>query len=209
MRRDGLGTHALPCQGPHHLEKADVAARLKERYRSEILPHMRERFQYKNVMEVPKVDKVVVNMGVGDAPAEPRMMEMAMEELAAITGQKPSIRRARRSIAGFKVREDAQIGCMVTLRGDRMYEFMDRLLNVALPRIRDFRGLSPKSFDPFGNYTMGLREQTVFPEVDIDGVQRVRGMNITFVIRNARSVDESRELLSQFGLPFRKPDAAN
>jgi len=180
-----------------------VPARLRETYQKKILPEMREQFQFGNVMEVPRLEKVVVNMGVGDAQTEPRMLDAAMSELGAVTGQKPSIRRARKSIAGFKVREGAKIACMVTLRGDRMYEFVDRLFNVVIPRIRDFRGLSPNSFDKAGNYTLGLREQTIFPEITIDSVARVRGMNITFVIRNARSAEESRELLRKFGMPFR------
>ncbi len=180
-----------------------MAPRLKERYRTTIVPEMREQFKYENVMQVPNLEKIVVNMGVGDAPGEPRMMETAMSELATITGQKPSVRKARRSIAGFKVRAGAPIGCMVTLRSDRMYEFMDRLFNIAIPRIRDFRGISPTSFDRQGNFTIGLREQAIFPEVNIDAVVRARGMNVTFVINNARSIGESRELLRKFGMPFR------
>jgi large subunit ribosomal protein L5 len=154
-------------------------------------------------MEVPKLEKIVVNIGVGDAQQEPRMLEAAMAELGAISGQKPSIRKAKKSIAGFKVRQGAKIACMVTLRGERMYEFMDRLFNIAIPRIRDFRGVPANSFDVFGNYTLGLREQTIFPELNIDSVARVRGMNITFVIKNSRATEESRELLRKFGMPFR------
>ncbi len=180
-----------------------MAARLKELYRTTILPELKKELGRENVMNVPKLEKIVVNVGVGDSQTEPRLMEEAMESLALITGQKGSIRTARRSIAGFKVREGAKIGCMTTLRGDRMYEFLDRLLNVAIPRIRDFRGVSPKSFDKQGNYTMGLREQTIFPEIDIDSVSRVRGMNITFVIKNTNSADDSRALLRRFGMPFR------
>lgn len=179
-----------------------MVPRLKERYQKTILPELKEKFGCANVMEVPRLEKIVVNMGVGDANTEARFMEMAINELAVITGQKPSIRKARRSISNFKLREGQNIGCMVTLRGNRMYEFMDRLFNVAMPRIRDFRGLSPKSFDKFGNYTLGLREQTVFPELNIDKVQRVRGMNITFVVKNAQGSEQSFELLKQFGLPF-------
>jgi large subunit ribosomal protein L5 len=145
----------------------------------------------------------VVNMGVGDSQTDPRLMEAAVKELGQITGQKASIRKARRSISGFKLREGANIGCMVTLRGERMYEFLDRLLSVAIPRIRDFRGLSPTSFDKFGNYTMAVREQLIFPEINLDDVTRVRGMNITLVIRNSKSSEESRELLRKFGMPFR------
>ncbi len=180
-----------------------MAARLKERYKTAIAKEMQAQFQYKNVMEIPKLTKIVVNMGVGDAPTDPRFLETATTELAAITGQKPSVRTARKSISNFKLREGAKIGCMVTLRGERMYEFMDRLFNVALPRIRDFRGVAPNGFDGQGNYTLGLREQTIFPEIKVDNVARVRGMNVTFVIQNARSHDESRELLRKFGMPFR------
>lgn len=180
-----------------------MAARLKELYDKKILAEMRGQFRYENVMQVPRLEKIVINMGIGDGQTDPRMMENALAELSAITGQKPSIRKARKSIANFKVREGANIGCMVTLRGQRMYEFMDRLVNVAIPRIRDFRGISPKSFDKFGNFTLGLREQTIFPEVNMDAVTRVRGMNVTFVISQSRSADESRELLRKFGMPFR------
>jgi len=157
----------------------------------------------KNILAVPRLEKIVINMGVGDAIGEPRMLEAAMNELGLITGQKPAIRKARKSIASFKVRQGANIACMVTLRGERMYEFMDRLFNVAIPRIRDFRGISPNSFDGHGNFTLGLKEQTIFPEINIDNVLRVRGMNITFVIRNAHSADESRALLKALGMPFR------
>jgi len=180
-----------------------VAARLYEYYRESIIPELREQFGYANIMEVPKIDKVVVNMGVGDAIQDPRYMESAQAELTQITGQKPAIRKARKSISNFKVREGANIGCMVTLRGKRMYEFMDRLLNVAIPRVRDFRGVSKNGFDKQGNYTLGLREQTIFPEININNVTRVRGMNVTFVVKNARNTDESRELLRKFGMPFR------
>ena len=180
-----------------------MPARLKERYKDTIHAEMREQFTFANPMEVPKLEKIVVNMGVGDAQTEPRLLDAAMAELALITGQKASIRKARRSIAGFKLREGSKIACMVTLRGERMYEFMDRLFNVVIPRVRDFRGVSPASFDQAGNYTMGLREQTIFPEVSIDDVSHVRGMNVTFVIANNRDTDESRELLRKFGMPFK------
>jgi len=179
-----------------------VAPRLKERYANEILPRMREQFGYKNVMQAVKVEKVVVNMGVGDATQDLRLLETALTELGVITGQKGCIRKARRSISNFKLRAGAQVGCMVTLRGNRMYEFMDRLFNVAIPRIRDFRGISPRGFDKFGNFTLGLREQTIFPEINIDKITKVRGMNITFVIKNSKSPEESRELLRQLGMPF-------
>ena len=180
-----------------------MTARLKERFEKTIVPEMRTQFGYDNVMQVPHLEKIVVNMGVGDGQSDPRMMENAVNELTNITGQKASMRKAKKSISNFKLREGSNIGCMVTLRGQRMYEFMDRLFNVAVPRIRDFRGMSPKGFDQFGNYTLGLREQTIFPEVNVDAVTRVRGMNLTFVVKNARNVEESRELLKKFGMPFR------
>jgi large subunit ribosomal protein L5 len=180
-----------------------VTARLKEQYQSAIVAEMMEEFGYANVMEVPKLEKIVVNMGVGDAIGEPRAMDEAMEELSTITGQRGSIRKARRSIANFKLRQGQHIGCMTTLRGQRMYEFMDRLLSIAIPRVRDFRGISPNAFDKQGNFTLGLREQSIFPELNLDAVNTVRGMNVTFVIKNARSADESRALLKKFGMPFR------
>ncbi len=179
-----------------------MAARLQEKYRNDVVPALRAEFNYKNVMQVPRLDKVVVNMGVGDAIGDAKVMETAMAELAVITGQKPSSRKARKSISNFKLREGVAIGCMVTLRGEYMWEFMDRLFNVAIPRIRDFRGVSPKGFDAFGNYTLGLREQTIFPEVDIDKVTKARGMNITFVLKTACPVAESRSMLRKLGMPF-------
>lgn len=179
-----------------------MAARLKDIYKNEIIPALRSEFQYKNIMEVPRLEKIVVNMGVGDAISDAKLMDAAVAELALITGQKPVIRKARLSISNFKLRAGANIACMVTLRGEYMWEFVDRLFNVAIPRIRDFRGLSAKSFDGFGNYTLGIREQTIFPEVDLDKVTRVRGMNITFVVKNASTADESRALLRKLGCPF-------
>ena len=179
-----------------------MAARLQEKYRNDVVPALRAEFNYKNIMQVPRLEKVVVNMGVGDAIGDAKVMETAMAELALITGQKPSSRRARKSISNFKLREGVAIGCMVTLRGEYMWEFVDRLFNVAIPRIRDFRGVSPKGFDAFGNYTLGLREQTIFPEVDIDKVAKVRGMNITFVMKTACPAAESRSMLRKLGMPF-------
>jgi large subunit ribosomal protein L5 len=179
-----------------------VTVRLKERYIEAIMPELKKQFGYKNVMQTPKLEKIVINMGVGDAIGDPRMLEMAVAELGQIAGQKASIRTAKKSISNFKLREGAKIACMVTLRGDRMYEFIDRLFNVAIPRIRDFRGVSNKGFDHSGNYTLGLKEQTIFPEINIDKVTRVRGMNITFVIKNTKSTEESRELLRKLGMPF-------
>ncbi len=181
-----------------------MAARLKERYNNEIRVEMQKQFDRSNIMETPCLDKIVVNMGVGDAQGDARLMENALSELGQITGQKASVRKAHKSIAGFKLREGSEIGCMVTLRGDRMYEFFDRLISIAVPRIRDFRGLSATAFDGQGNYTLGLREQTIFPELNMDAVTRVRGMNVTFVIKHSRSKEESRELLRKFGMPFRR-----
>jgi large subunit ribosomal protein L5 len=177
-------------------------ARLKDKYKTEIVPALKERLKLDNIMEVPVLMKIVVNMGLGDAPGDGKVMESAIKELSAITGQRPAVTRAKKSIAGFKLRAGTAIGCKVTMRGNRMYEFLDRLLNIAIPRIRDFRGVSTKAFDEFGNYTLGIKEQIVFPEIDYDDVYKIRGMNIVFVIRNARSSDDSIALLSEFGMPF-------
>ncbi|MDZ7838769.1 MAG: 50S ribosomal protein L5 [Actinomycetota bacterium] len=177
--------------------------RLKQQYQEEIPAELKKEFGYKNIMEVPKVEKISVNMGVGVATENIKELEAAVEDLTKITGQKPVITKARKSIAGFKVREGNPIGCKVTLRGARMYEFLDRLLNVALPRVKDFRGLSPKSFDGSGNYTMGIREQLVFPEIDYDSILSVKGMNIT-INTTAQSDEEALGLLAKFGFPFRK-----
>ncbi len=178
--------------------------RLEERYEATIAQELREKYNYGNVMQVPKLVKIVVNMGVGEAIQEARFLEAAMGELAIITGQQPSFRRARKSISNFKLREGQRIACAVTLRGDRMYEFMDRLFNMAMPRIRDFRGVSLKSFDKNGNYTLGLREQTIFPELDIDKIDKDRGMNVTFVIESSNSSEESFDLLQKLGMPFQR-----
>ncbi len=177
--------------------------RLKARYRSEIRPALTEQFSYGNPHQVPDVTKVVVNMGVGDAARDAKLIDGALRDLTAITGQKPQLRRATVSIAQFKLREGQPIGAKVTLRGDRMWEFLDRLVSVALPRIRDFRGLSPKQFDGRGNYTFGLTEQSVFHEIDPDAIDRVRGMDIT-VVTTATTDDEGRALLRQLGFPFRE-----
>lgn len=178
-------------------------ARLLEAYRKDIVPKMMAEFGIKNKMAVPKVEKIVVNMGVGEALADIKILEKAMDELGLITGQKPVIRRAKKAIANFKIRQGSPIGCKVTLRKNMMYEFMDRLLNVALPRIRDFRGVPKDSFDKAGNYTLGLNEQGVFPEIEYDKLTRTQGMDITFVIKNSNSVDQSRALLKHFGMPFK------
>jgi large subunit ribosomal protein L5 len=177
--------------------------RLKQRYRDEILPALRQDFDFANVMQVPTVTKIVVNMGVGDAARDSKLIEGAVRDLATITGQRPAVTKARKSIAQFKLREGMPIGAHVTLRGDRMWEFLDRLLSVALPRIRDFRGLSPQQFDGRGNYTFGLTEQSMFHEVDQDKIDRVRGMDIT-VVTTARNDEEGRALLRRLGFPFKE-----
>jgi large subunit ribosomal protein L5 len=180
-----------------------VSSRLKEQYASEIVPEMTKKFGYKNVMQVPKLDKVVVNMGVGEAKENAKLLESAMNDLAIITGQKPVQTIAKNSVANFKIREGMPIGCKVTLRGDRMYEFVDRLVNLALPRVRDFRGVNPNAFDGRGNYALGIREQLIFPEIEYDKVDKVRGMDIIFVT-TAKTDEEARELLRLFNMPFAK-----
>lgn len=177
-------------------------ARLKEKYDSEIAQALKERLGLDNIMQTPRLSKIVVNMGLGDAPTDGKIMESAVKELTLITGQKPVITRAKKSIAGFKLRAGQAIGCKVTLRGKRMYEFLDRLTNIAIPRIRDFRGVSARAFDDFGNYTLGIKEQIVFPEIDYDDVYKIRGMNIVFVIENSSGREASRELLRELGMPF-------
>jgi len=180
-----------------------TAPRLKARYRSEIAPALKQKFSYPNVMQIPTLTKVIVNMGVGDAAKDSKLIEGAIRDLTIITGQKPAVTRAKKSIAQFKLREGMPIGAHVTLRNDRMWEFTDRLLSIALPRIRDFRGLSPKQFDGKGNYTFGLTEQVVFPEIDQDKLDRTRGMDITFVT-TAKNDEEGRELLRALGFPFKE-----
>jgi large subunit ribosomal protein L5 len=186
--------------------QAKVPPRLKDRYQDEIRPRLQERFSYSSVMEVPKIQKITLNMGVGEAKQEARLLEAAEEQLATIAGQKPSVRRARKSIANFKLREGMPIGVSVTLRRARMYEFLDRLTSVAIPRIRDFRGLSPRSFDGRGNYSMGIREQIIFPEVDYDSIDQVRGLDVT-ITTSARTDEEAFALLSEFGMPFQREGA--
>ena len=182
---------------------ARQAPRLKQRYADELLPALRKQFSYGNVMQVPGVVKVVVNMGVGDAARDAKLIDGAVRDLATITGQKPQVQRARKSIAQFKLREGMPIGAKVTLRGDRMWEFLDRLLSLALPRIRDFRGLSPRQFDGHGNYTFGLNEQSMFHEIDVDRIDRQRGMDIT-VVTSATTDEEGRALLKLLGFPFKE-----
>ena len=178
-------------------------ARLKETYLNEIVDGMTKKLGYKNVMEVPKLDKIVINMGVGEAKDNAKVLDSAMKDLEIIAGQKPVITRAKKSVANFKLREGMPIGCKVTLRGDKMYEFADRLINLALPRVRDFRGVNNNSFDGRGNYALGIKEQIIFPEIEYDKVDKVRGMDIIFVT-TAKSDEEARELLTQFGMPFKK-----
>ncbi len=177
-------------------------ARLKEKYNKEIAPAIAKEFGITNPMATPKITKIVVNMGVGEAIANAKILDVAVEELKSITGQKPVVTKAKKSIASFKLREGMSIGAMVTLRGDRMYEFLDRLISVAIPRIRDFRGVSPKAFDGRGNYTLGIREQLIFPEIDFNKVDKTRGMNIS-IITTAKNDEQSRALLKAFGMPFR------
>ncbi|WP_019244388.1 MULTISPECIES: 50S ribosomal protein L5 [Bacillus] len=177
--------------------------RLKEKYTKEIVPALMSKFNYTSVMQAPKVDKIVINMGVGDAVANAKALDNAVEELSLVTGQKPVVTRAKKSIAGFRLREGMPIGAKVTLRGERMYEFLDKLVSVSLPRVRDFRGVSKKSFDGRGNYTLGVKEQLIFPEIDYDKVSKVRGMDIV-IVTTANTDEESRELLTQLGMPFQK-----
>jgi large subunit ribosomal protein L5 len=178
-------------------------ARLKERYKSDIIPALMKEFQYTNIMQVPKLDKVVINMGVGTAVQDPKTLDGAVRDLSLISGQKPVVTRAKRSIAAFKIRQGMRIGCKVTLRGDRMYDFLDKLFNVTLPRVRDFGGMSPNSFDGRGNFAMGMREQLTFPEIEYDKVDRTRGMDI-IITTTAKNDEEARALLRHLGLPFRE-----
>lgn len=178
-------------------------ARLKDRYDDELAPKLLKDLQLSNVMEVPRIEKVVVNMGIGEAIQNIKLLESAVEELKMITGQKPVITKAKKSIAGFKLREDMPIGCMVTLRRERAYEFLDRLINIALPRVRDFKGVSPKAFDGRGNYTLGIREQIIFPEIDLEKIAKIGGLNIS-IVTSARTDEHGKALLAEFGMPFRK-----
>lgn len=180
-----------------------MASRMKEKYQKEVVPALQKEFNYSNPMQVPGIHKVVVNIGMGEVIQNAKAMDAAVSDLALITGQRPVITRAKRSVAAFKLREGMQIGCMVTLRGDRMYQFLDKLMNVALPRVRDFQGVSAEAFDGRGNYTLGLREQLVFPEIDYDKIDKVRGMEIS-VVTTARTDEEGRQLLRHMGMPFKK-----
>jgi len=178
-------------------------ARLKDFYKNEVIAGMTKKFGYKNVMEVPKIDKIVINMGVGEAKDNAKVLDTAIKDMEIIAGQKPVVTKAKKSVANFKIREGMAIGCKVTLRGEKMYEFADRLINLSLPRVRDFRGVNPNAFDGRGNYSLGIKEQLIFPEIEYDKVDKVRGMDIIFVT-TAKTDEEARELLTQFGMPFRK-----
>ena len=177
--------------------------RLKEKYLNEVIPSLKEKYDYKTIMEVPKLEKIVINMGVGDATTNSKLLDAAVADLTAITGQKPVITKAKKSIAGFHVREGQSIGCKVTLRGEAMYNFMDKLISIALPRVRDFRGISNRAFDGRGNYTLGVKEQLIFSEIEYDNIVKVRGMDIVFVT-TAKSNEEAYDLLNELGMPFRK-----
>lgn len=177
--------------------------RLLEKYRNEITPALMEKFNYSSIMESPRISKIVINIGAGDAVANPKVLDDAVSELTLITGQKPLVTRAKKSIATFKLREGMPIGCKVTLRGDRMYDFFDKLVGIALPRVRDFRGINPKGFDGRGNYTLGIKEQLIFPEINYDKVSKIRGMDIV-IVTTAKTDQEAFELLKQFGMPFRR-----
>lgn len=177
--------------------------RLKEQYNSEIVPALKEKFGYENIMQVPKIEKIVINMGVGEAKENAKALESAIKDMEIITGQKAVITKAKKSVANFKVREGMSIGCKTTLRGDKMYNFLDRLINLALPRVRDFRGVNPNAFDGRGNYALGVKEQLIFPEIEFDKVDKVRGMDV-IVVTTAQTDEEARELLTLFGMPFEK-----
>lgn len=189
----------------HKEKEVKIKARLAEYYKKEIVPALMKKFSYKSVMQVPKLHKIVVNMGVGEAVTDQKILEEAVKDLETITGQKASVRKSKKAISNFKLREGVNIGAMVTLRKEKMYEFLDRLINIALPRVRDFKGLSDKSFDGRGNYSIGIKEQIIFPEINFDKVTRVLGMDITFVT-SAQTDNEAYELLQAFGVPFRKKE---
>lgn len=180
-----------------------MASRLKEKYNNEVVQNLVEKFDFSNVMEVPKLEKIVINIGVGEAKDNPKALESAVRDLTTITGQKPVVTKAKKSVANFKLREGMNVGCKVTLRGNRMYDFLDKLINIALPRVRDFRGVSDKSFDGRGNYALGIKEQLIFPEIEYDDIDQLRGMDIV-VVTSARTDEESKALLEALGMPFEK-----
>ncbi len=200
-RREKAPATIQAAQGKAHA-KGDHAARLAAAYKGQVVPQLMKDFGYKNPMQVPKMEKIVVNMGLGEAINNNKLIEQAEEQLMAISGQKAVVTRSRKSIANFKLRENQAIGCMVTLRKDRMYEFFDRLVSIALPRVRDFKGVSSKSFDGKGNYTLGIKEQIIFPEINYDKIEKIKGMNIT-IVTTARNDEEGRALLRHMGMPFR------
>ena len=206
MFGNGAAGYQIRYLGADHGTQTKIGqtmARLKEKYKNEIAPALAKEFDIKNPMAIPKIEKIVVNMGLGEASANSKILDVASDELRAITGQKPVITKAKKSIAAFKLRQGMNIGSMVTLRGDRMYEFLDRLISVALPRVRDFRGISGTAFDGRGNYTLGVREQLIFPEIDFNKVDKTRGMNIS-IVTTAKSDDQARSLLKAMGMPFRQ-----
>ena len=208
QQKKGKPAKEAPEVAPQEGKKAKSSKpleppRLRVRYAKEIIPALMKHFSYKNVMAVPKLEKIVINMGLGEAIANAKILDVAVDELGRIAGQRPVITRAKKSIANFKLRQNMPIGAAVTLRGDRMFEFLDRLTSVVLPRVRDFRGVSMKSFDGRGNYTLGLRDQLIFPEISYEKVDKIRGMNVT-IVTTARTDDEARELLKQLGMPFRQ-----
>jgi len=180
-----------------------IVPRLKEKYTKEIAPKMMEQFGFKNVLEVPRISKIVINVGLGEAAADKKLIDTVVDEMARITGQRPVVTKAKKAVAGFKIRKDSPVGCKITLRKARMYEFLDRFINVALPRIRDFRGLNANSFDGNANYSLGVNEQSIFPEIDVDGIQLVHGMDIT-IVTTAKKREEGYELLKFFGFPFKR-----
>lgn len=180
-----------------------MTSRLKEKYMNEVVPALMEKFQYSNVMEVPKIEKVVINMGVGEAKENPKLLESAVEELSLISGQKPIVTKAKKSIANFKVREGMPVGTKVTLRGEKAYDFLDKLMNISLPRVRDFRGVSPVSFDGRGNYALGIKEQLIFPEIEYDNVEAIRGLDI-IIVTTAKTDEEAKTFLEVMGMPFKK-----
>ena len=196
-----------PAPQAEEVVEAKVTPRLSDLYKKEVVPAMMKRFSYKNTMQVPRLEKIAINCGVGEATQDQKILETVVRELTVITGQKPAITRAKKAISNFKLREKIAIGCKVTLRSGKMYEFMDRLISLAIPRVRDFRGVPDKSFDGRGNYTLGLKEQIIFPEIDVDKIERIFGMDITFVT-TARTDEEAYELLKGFGMPFRKREAS-
>lgn len=207
-QKQAKGKNKQPKEKAEKTVEVRIPARLIEKYRKEIVPKLMKQFSYGNIMEVPKLEKIVVNMGLGAAVQDSKALEEATKDLETITGQKTSIRTAKKSISNFKLREGMKIGAKVTLRRARMYEFLDRLISVALPRVRDFRGISDKSFDGRGNYTLGIKEQIIFPEIDVDKVTRINGMDVTFVT-SAKTDSEAHALLAAFGVPFRKKETTN